>query len=64
MVVREGIAQPDVMAIGLDGAAEQRIEDDARFVAAPLLFRLTGVMNVADNQDGSSLRHDLGRVLL
>ena len=64
VVMSKWIAQPDVMAIGLDGAAEQRIEDDARFVAAPLLFRLTGVMNVADNQDGSSLRHDLGRVLL
>ena len=62
MIVGERVAQPDVVAINLDRTAEQGIGNDARFMTAALLFRLTRVMNVADDQDRSCLRHGGGIV--
>src|SRR5439155_1193034 len=58
MVVGKGIAQPDVVAIGLNRAAEQGIGNDARLMTATPLFRVAGVMNVAENQDRLLTRHD------
>ena len=58
MVVGKGVTQPDVVAIDLDRVAEQGIGNDARLMTQTLLFRVAGVMNVAENQDRLWTRND------
>src|SRR5439155_19241529 len=58
VVVGKGIAQPDIVPISLDHAAEQRIGNDPSLVPATELLRVTGVVNIAEEQNGSSARHE------
>src|SRR5215510_6426772 len=49
MIVRERIAQPDVMAILVNQPTPQPVLDRRGKVTAPRLLRRPGVMNITDN---------------
>jgi hypothetical protein len=64
VIVREGIPHPDVVTIKRDGTAEQRVFNHARFVPASLLFGVTSVVNIAEDQNRLLSGHDARMVML
>lgn len=63
VIVCEGIAQPDKVAKRSDTEAKEAVLDYPVFVSVAQLFLVAGIVDVADNENGSDLRHSDARLL-